>query len=165
MRRADEGMGFLLRYENVAWYENGQVRILDRRIYPIEIKFVVCNKHEEVAQAIHDMVTQSAGPYTAAAMGMALAAYEVKDVSKDKVLNYMTKAAYTLSHARPTTVAKMEEITETSLSIVKKSIEENVLGLELVERLRQYALERINNHYIKKLDHIWQIKFLIMEQL
>ena len=30
MKRADEGMGFLLRYENVAWYEDGAVRILDR---------------------------------------------------------------------------------------------------------------------------------------
>ena len=25
MRRADEEMGFLLRYENVAWYEDGVV--------------------------------------------------------------------------------------------------------------------------------------------
>ena len=30
MRRADEQMGFLLRYENVAWYEDGKVKILDR---------------------------------------------------------------------------------------------------------------------------------------
>lgn len=149
MRRADEGMGFLLKYENVAWYEDGQVRILDRRIYPIEVKFVICKKHEEVAKAIHDMVTQSAGPYTAAAMGMALAAHEVRDETKEVVKEHMEKAAYTLSHARPTTVAKMEEITNTSLSIVKRSLEENVTGLELVERLRQYAVERINNNYIK----------------
>ena len=30
MVRMDEGMPFLLQYENVAWYENGKVRILDR---------------------------------------------------------------------------------------------------------------------------------------
>ena len=29
MRRADEQMGFLLRYENVAWYEDGKVKILN----------------------------------------------------------------------------------------------------------------------------------------
>ena len=65
MKRADEGMGFLLRYENVAWYEDGAVRILDRRIYPVKTEYVICTKHEEVAKAIGDMVTQSGGPYTA----------------------------------------------------------------------------------------------------
>ena len=72
--RADEGLAFLLQYENVAWYDAGEVRILDRRVYPAKTEFVTCRTHGEVAQAIRDMVTQSAGPYTAAAMGMALAA-------------------------------------------------------------------------------------------
>ena len=75
-------MGFLLRYENVAWYEDGKVKILDRRIYPVKTEYVICSKHEEVAQAIADMVTQSGGPYTAAAMGMALA--ETADCSGER---------------------------------------------------------------------------------
>ena len=29
MERQDQGMAFMLQYENVAWYENGKVRILD----------------------------------------------------------------------------------------------------------------------------------------
>ena len=65
MIRKDEGLGFILKYENVAWYEGGKVKILDRRIYPTQISFVTCATHEEVAKAIADMVTQSAGPYTA----------------------------------------------------------------------------------------------------
>ena len=109
-RRADEGLGFLLRYENVAWYERGAVSILDRRIYPIRCEFVTCRSHTEVAQAIADMVTQSAGPYTAASMGMALAAWEGRD--RADLPDYLRKAAHTLSHARPTTVARMEAITE-----------------------------------------------------
>lgn len=40
-------------------------------------------------QAIRDMVTQSAGPYTAAAMGMALAAYECREKSADEQLAYL----------------------------------------------------------------------------
>ena len=56
MKRADEGMGFLLRYENVAWYEDGAVRILDRRIYPVKTEYVICTKHEEVAKAIGEDV-------------------------------------------------------------------------------------------------------------
>lgn len=106
MKRADEGMGFLLQYENVAWYEGGCVRILDRRIYPVKTEFVVCRSYTEVAQAIADMVTQSAGPYTAAAMGMALAAYEVRQKSIDEIREYLKKAEYALSHARPTTSEK-----------------------------------------------------------
>lgn len=39
--RNDGNMPFMMRFENVAWYENGKVRILDRRIYPIRIEYVI----------------------------------------------------------------------------------------------------------------------------
>ena len=68
MERIDKELAWMLQFENIAWYEDGAVSILDRRIYPIETKKVICNSHQEVAQAIKDMVTQSAGPYVAAAM-------------------------------------------------------------------------------------------------
>ena len=74
MERMDQDMPFLLQYEHVAWFEDGRVRILDRRVYPTEVRFVECTDYHEVVQAIADMVTQSAGPYTAVGMGMALAA-------------------------------------------------------------------------------------------
>lgn len=32
--RADEGLAFMLQYENVAWYDAGEVRILDRPDLP-----------------------------------------------------------------------------------------------------------------------------------
>ena len=103
MKRADQGMAFLLRYENVAWYEAGTVRILDRRIYPIRIEYVTCRSYTEVAAAIKDMVTQSGGPFIAAAMGMALAAYEGSGLEQDAFLKHMEHAAHVLNHARPTT--------------------------------------------------------------
>ena len=109
--RADHDLAFLLRYENVAWYENGTVRILDRRIYPAKVEFVICHSHREVAQAIADMVTQSCGPFTAAAAGMALAAWECRNRGTAEQRVYLLDAAYTISHARPTTVARMERIT------------------------------------------------------
>ena len=68
MQREDYNLAFLLRYENVAWYENGKVRILDRRVYPYKIEFVECTNYMQVSEAIRDMVTQSAGPYTAVGM-------------------------------------------------------------------------------------------------
>ena len=103
MERADKDLAFLLRYENVAWFEDGEVRILDRRTYPAKVEFVTCRTHQEVARAITDMVTQSAGPYTAAPMGMALAAWECRGKSANEQMEYLKKAAYTISHARPTT--------------------------------------------------------------
>ena len=59
MQRADHDLAFMLQYENIAWYEDGKVNILDRRIYPARVEFVTCHTHQEVAQAITDMVTQS----------------------------------------------------------------------------------------------------------
>mgnify|MGYP002561359246 FL=1 len=52
MQRADHDLAFMLQYENIAWYEDGKVKILDRRIYPARVEFVTCHTHQEVAQAI-----------------------------------------------------------------------------------------------------------------
>ena len=124
MERADAGLAFMLQYENVAWYENGQVRILDRRVYPGKVEFVVCHDHHEVAQAIADMVTQSCGPFTAAAAGMALAAYECRNQNEMQQRKFLQDAAYTISHARPTTVGRMERITGGCLEAAKNALEE-----------------------------------------
>ena len=157
MDRKDENLAFLLRYENVAWYENGTVRILDRRIYPVRIEFVTCHTHGEVAQAIADMVTQSGGPYTAAAMGMALAAWEARDKSAADTLTFLEQAAYTLSHARPTTAAKMERVTARALERAKTALAEGVHSEALAELLRQSAIDRLNASYA---DHDRMAEYL-----
>lgn len=147
--RNDAGLAFMLKFENVAWYENGAVKILDRRIYPIRTEYVTCHKHEEVAAAIKDMVTQSEGPYTAAAMGMALAVYEVKNENKEKIIAHIENAAYTLSHARPTTSEQMKGITNGAVSVIKSKLEEGISGEALVEATFEYAHNYINNNYKK----------------
>ncbi len=121
-QRADHDLAYMLRYENVAWYEDGAVRILDRRVYPAEIRFVTCHTHGEVAQAITDMVTQSCGPFTAAAAGMALAAWECRDLDETGQRAYLKSAAHTISHARPTTVARMERITGGCLAAAENAL-------------------------------------------
>lgn len=144
MERYDQGLGFILKYENVAWYEEGKVKILDRRVYPTEVRFEVCNSHQEVAKAIKDMVTQSAGPYTAAGMGMALAAYEARDMKEKDAIDYIEKAAYTLSHARPTTVARMTQITSNALEVAKKSYKN---GEKADEKIFESTIESLNRRY------------------
>ncbi len=54
--------------------EDDVVRILDRRVFPFEKTWVTCRNVEDVAKAIENMVTQSSGPWYAAAGGMVLAA-------------------------------------------------------------------------------------------
>lgn len=149
MQRQDYDMAFLLRYENIAWYEEGKVRILDRRIYPVKTEFVVCEDHKSVAQAIADMVTQSYGPYKAAAMGMALAAHQAKDFSESKFLEYMEKAAYTLSHARPTTVKRMIDITKRALEVAKKALADGKSGEQIAEAIFNDNIDSLNDKYIQ----------------
>lgn len=146
MRREDHDLAFMLQYENVAWYEGGVVKILDRRIYPTQIEFVTCTSHREVAQAIADMVTQSAGPYTAASMGMALAAYECKKLGKEQQLDYLEKAAYSLSHARPTTVNRMKLIVGGCIDIAKKALS---AGQAVDEAIFLHTIESMNRRYSK----------------
>ena len=144
MKRQDQGLAFMLQFENVAWYGNGKVRILDRRIYPIRTEFVECTSHIQVAQAIANMVTQSGGPYVAAAMGMALAAYEAKGMSSEHFMEYMVQAAYTLSHARPTTMRQMEKVVDKSLEVARRALDE---GVSVDDVLFQHALDTNNRNY------------------
>ncbi|HZJ98546.1 MAG TPA: S-methyl-5-thioribose-1-phosphate isomerase [Tissierellaceae bacterium] len=144
MIRKDEDLAFMLRYENVAWYEDGAVKILDRRIYPTKIEFVTCKSHQEVAKAIADMVTQSAGPYTAAGMGMALAAYECRDMKAQEMLEYLKKAAYTLSHARPTTANRMILVTDGCLSAAEMAINE---GDRVDRAIFNRTIDSLNRRY------------------
>ncbi len=143
MERMDKNMPFLLKYENVAWYENGKVRILDRRIFP-ERKFVECECYQEVVKAIADMVTQSAGPYTAVGMGMALAAYQVKDKGTAKQIAFINQAAYDLAHARPTTANRYSQITYHCAEVGKAALES---GNDPIQAIVDTTVESLNRRY------------------
>jgi len=81
----------------------------------LKIAYVTCVDVRDVAQAITDMVTQSAGPYTAAGMGMALAASKCANRRESEQMAYLEEAAETLSTARPTTEPRMRKITQGAL--------------------------------------------------
>ncbi len=144
MTRQDRDLAFMLQYENVAWYEDGKVKILDRRVYPTTVRYEVCNSHQEVAKAIADMVTQSAGPYTAAGMGMALAAYEARDLKEQAQLEYLRKAADTLSTARPTTTKRMRIIVDGCLEVAQIAIKE---GAKVDEAIFSHTVDHTDNRY------------------
>lgn len=147
-KRPDYDLAFLLTYENIAWYDEieKKVRILDRRIYPVHTEFVVCNNHQEVGLAIKNMVTQSYGPYTAAAMGMALAASECQGQTRQEQLDYLEQAAITLSTARPTTTEQMQRITNHCLRVAKQALEAGEKRLDLI--LKEEAIRLLDEKYI-----------------
>lgn len=147
--RQDNDLAFMLKFENVAWYQDGKVKILDRRIYPIRVEYVECKSYKCVAKAIKDMVTQSEGPYTAAAMGMALAVYEANDLYGKDFYNFMEKAAHSLSTARPTTTKQMSRIVNGSLEIIKDSMDKGLNNQEILDKVHEYAYNYINENYRK----------------
>ena len=146
MERQDKDLAFMLQYENIAWFEDGKVRILDRRCYPRKVEFVTCSRHEEVVKALQDMVTQSAGPYTAAAMGMALAAYECRDKTESEQRVYLLAAADRITNARPTTAKRMGQICKTMLSAAEEAW---ASGQNVSLAIRDRAVEANNNRYSK----------------
>lgn len=146
MERPDTGLAFMLRYENIAWYEDGAVRILDRRCYPRTVSFVTCRSFREVAQAIADMVTQSAGPYPAAAMGMALAAYECRNRTEAEQRAYLSEAADCLTHARPTTARRMARICEQMTEAAEIAW---ASGTDAAEAIKARAIEANDSRYRK----------------
>ena len=145
-QRADWGLPFLLKYENIAWFEDGIVRILDRRVYPQRVEFVSCRTHTEVAQAITDMVTQSCGPFTAAAAGMALAAWECRNETEAAQRAALSQAAETISHARPTTVSRMQRITGGCLAAAERAWSE---GKSVPDAIMAHLLASNNKRYGK----------------
>lgn len=144
MQRMDQNMPFLLQYEHVAWYDSGKVRILDRRVYPTEVRFVECTTYHEVVQAIADMVTQSAGPYTAVGMGMALAAYECRDKNSKEQMQFLKQAAYDLAHARPTTANRYGMITDRCAQVAGEALEG---GADPVQAVVDNTVESLNRRY------------------
>ena len=144
MKRFDQDLAFLLQYENVAWYECGKVRILDRRVYPTEVSFVECQSYQEVIQAIKDMVTQSAGPYTAVGMGMALAAYQCKDKSIKEQLEFLKKAAFEIAHARVTTANRYQIITEGCYEVAQIALQS---GKDPIQAIVDRTIQSLNRRY------------------
>lgn len=146
MNREDYNLATILQYEDIAWYQDGQVKILDRRIYPIKTDYVVCKTYQEVAQAITDMVTQSGGPYLAASMGMVLASHQSLEIPNSKRKQFLKDAAHQIKNARPTTSSKMEAIVNGALEVALQYIEQDA---DLVNKVHEFSISEVNSRYEK----------------
>lgn len=88
--------------ENSVMLTDGTVRILDRRVFPSRIEWVIAHTAEEVAEAIRAMVTQSSGPLYAACAGMALTAQQCRDQTLTDARARLAAAGAVIASARPT---------------------------------------------------------------
>jgi methylthioribose-1-phosphate isomerase len=144
MVRADDGLGFLLRYENVAHYRDGEVFILDRRSYPAEEAFVRCQNYRAVAQAIADMVTQSGGPWLAAALGMVSAARSVKGLLPVRAKAELERAAEVLANARPTTAPRQRAHIQRILTAAEEAL---ARGADVEQVTYDYVMDLLDRRY------------------
>ena len=110
----------------------------------------------EVMQAIRDMVTQSAGPYTAAGMGMALAAWECRGKTAAEQMAYLHQAAGTIADARPTTRSRMALICDGCLNAAEAALAEGRADIDLA--IREHVI-RTNNRRYGKINQV--AKYLV----
>lgn len=138
-----KALPFLLQYDNIARYEDGVVWILDRRIYP-QVKFHRCETYHAVAEAIRNMVTQSAGPYTAIGLGIAQAATVSRDVGTHKFSEIMDDAVQVLSNARPTQKARYAMIARSAAAVGTQAMEE---GNDPVQAILEHVKDALDKRY------------------
>jgi methylthioribose-1-phosphate isomerase len=135
----NELLPFLLRRENVARYEDGQVVIGDRRAYPFEKSFVRCADVEAVAQAIEEMVTQGGGPANAALYALALTARQVAHLAPAAQREAFAAACTRLVITRPTNTAmarRLEKAMQVAESAIAKGEDVEQALLAWIEAFR-----------------------------
>ena len=87
---------------SIEW-KNSKVYMIDQTLLPFELKFLELEDFRELAKSIKVMNIRGAPAIgVAAAMGMALATMEFRDLPKDKFLAKMEEAASTIKSTRPT---------------------------------------------------------------
>lgn len=108
---AESELPLLIRRAGMADWDDGVVRILDRRALPLNEKYLECRTTEEVAVAIEDMVVQ--GAFTSAitaGYGLALG-----DGKRDLTQESIEKLAQRLLITRPTGLA-LKRMVEASVA-------------------------------------------------
>lgn len=88
---------------NTLWYENGIVKILDRRVYPHKQEYVTCESLEDIAVAIEEMIIQGAPPIAyAAGFGLVLEIEANANKPYDELKVIIRNGAKRLRNTRPT---------------------------------------------------------------
>ena len=88
---------------SIEWTSDNKVKMIDQTLLPHKLKFLEFDNYRDVATAIKVMNIRGAPAIgVAAAMGMAIATIEYRDLPKGKFLESMEKAANIIRNTRPT---------------------------------------------------------------
>jgi methylthioribose-1-phosphate isomerase len=88
---------------SIEWTKENKVKMIDQTLLPHELKFLEFDNYRDVANSIKMMNIRGAPAIgVAAAMGMALASIEYKNLPKEEFNKLMEEAANTIRKTRPT---------------------------------------------------------------
>ena len=88
----------------VEW-KNNHVVILDQSALPGDVRFLVCEHYQEVAEAIRELKVRGAPAIgVTAALGIALGARECAETHIEGFLGFMQQVCHALASTRPTAV-------------------------------------------------------------
>jgi methylthioribose-1-phosphate isomerase len=114
------------------YWKNQRLYILNQLLLPHAVKYVVCNNHADVADAIRDMVIRGAPAIgIAAGYGMYLASIEKPFMTPAQLLDHLQKTKIILGNTRPTAVNLFW-----ALDRMMKSAVEAAAGTEPVRRIQ-----------------------------
>jgi methylthioribose-1-phosphate isomerase len=136
-----------IKMRTVFWEDNA-LKLIDQRRLPASLEVVSCHTHQQVIDAIHNMVVRGAPAIgVAAAFGLALEAFESSAQSPNAFLADLEKTASALKMARPTAV-NLSWALERELSVVKDALvgknlrELRILVLEEAQRIADDDIKR-----------------------
>lgn len=142
----------------IEWKDN-KVIILDQSRLPLEVKFIECTDYQMVAEGIKRLWIRGAPAIgIAAAMGIALAAQDIKAKSFDDFIEKLEPAMQTLLSTRPTAVNikwAIERIKKILFSKKDESIES--LKKLLIEEAKKILEEDIE---VNKAIGRWGARFI-----
>ena len=156
--------------------DGGGVDILDRRVYPHQVRWVHCATVVDVAAAIRDMVTQSSGPAFAASAGLVVAARAASGQSADAAADALRAAGALLAATRPTN-NHIRDVVATVLAVLEQpagaaggpqlvaAVTASAAAVDAGYRESSAALGRYTAELIpdgaRVLTHCWADQFLI----
>ncbi len=136
------------------WWENGRIKIIDQTFLPHELVYRYLETLSDIEEAIINMRVRGAPLIgVTGALGIALVAYQNRDLSGDKLLTVLKNAYERLKRTRPTAVNLVnmmnrvmkyafkypyaDKIVDYAVSLLKEDIETNrkisEIGSELIE--------------------------------
>ncbi|GAB2542079.1 s-methyl-5-thioribose-1-phosphate isomerase [Gracilibacillus alcaliphilus] len=134
----------LLAYlHNTVRYEDQQVILLNRRLYPEETTYVVCEDYQQVAEAIEDMTIQGAIVIAiAAGYGFALALKQNPEWSGQTLAQYAEEVYQRLLATRPTG-QRLKVILDKCLTEIKPAIEAGKQADDVAEQLIAFMNQEV----------------------